>query len=267
MSALAVLLATACLAISEPELPRIAIIIDDLGNRPQNDHAAIEIPGPLAYAILPYSPFARELADAAQALGKEVLLHLPMEAEGDNHLLGRGALNTTMSRDAFVTTLRQALASVPHVIGVNNHMGSRLTRDLERMRWLMIELRAIGNLVYVDSRTTPMTVAGRAASEAKVPFVARDVFLDNRRDAESIHAQIDALISHARTSGDAIGIAHPHAETIAALIERLAMLDGVRLVAPTAMLGAQDCDIRPNPSAYSKPQKSQLHPMHRITIR
>ena len=253
------------MAVNETATPRIAIIIDDLGHRPQNDHAAIDLPGPLAYAILPYSPFAHELAEAAQASGKEVLLHIPMEAESNNHLLGRGALDTTMPHDIFVNTLRQALTSVPYLSGVNNHMGSRLTQDLERMRWLMTELRTIGNLVYVDSRTTPMTVAQRAASEAKVPFIARDVFLDNRRDAAYIHTQIDALISHALANGEGIGIAHPHPETIAVLIKRLTTLDRVRLVSLTALLRSRDCDKSANSRAYSKPQKLRLRQAQRTT--
>lgn len=231
------------------------------------DRAAIDLPGPLAYAILPYSPFARELAKAAQASGKDVLLHIPMEAESDNHLLGRGALNTTMERGVFVKTLRDALTSVPYLSGVNNHMGSRLTRDLERMRWLMSELDTIGDLVYIDSRTTPKTVARRAASEANVPFIARDVFLDNRRDAEYIHPQVDALISHAIENGEGIGIAHPHPETIAVLVERLAMLDGVRLVSPTTLLRLRDCDQSANSRAYSKPQKSRSLQAQRTTTR
>ncbi len=256
---------TACMAVEEIAIPKIAIIIDDLGNRPQQDRAAIDLPGPLAYAILPYSPFVHELAEAARASGKEVLLHLPMEAETNNHLLGRGALDTTMPHDIFVTTLRDALMSVPHVSGVNNHMGSRLTRDLERMRWLMTELRAIGDLVYVDSRTTPKTVARRAASEIDVPFVARDVFLDNRREADYINLQIDALISHARSNGEGIGIAHPHPETIAVLIERLEGLDNVRLVSLSALVGSRKCVS--NSRAYSTPRISQSRPAQRITTR
>ena len=267
MIPLALVLLSACLAVHDTATPRISIIIDDLGHRPRYDHAAIDLPGPLAYAILPYSPFARELAEAAQAAAKEVLLHIPMEAESENHLLGRGALDTTMPHEVFVKTLRHALTSVPYLSGVNNHMGSRLTRDLVRMRWLMMELRNIGNLVYVDSRTTPMTVAERAASEAKVPFIARDVFLDNRRDAAYIHAQIDALISHAHTNGEGVGIAHPHPETIAVLIERLTMLEGVRLVSLTELLRSRICEQIANSRAYSKPQKSRSPRAQRTTTR
>ena len=267
MIQIAAWLLTACLAVNETATPRIAIIIDDLGNQPEQDHAALRFPGPLAYAILPFSPFAHELAEAAKTSGKEVLLHLPMEAETNNHLLGPGALDTSMPQDIFVNTLRDALKSVPNLSGVNNHMGSRLTQDLERMKWLMTELQGIGNLVYVDSRTTPKSVSERAASEANIPFIARDVFLDNRRDEGYIHAQVDALIRHAHAHGEGVGIAHPYPETIAVLIERLAALDSVRLVSLAALLDRGACDEPVNPPVYSKPQKSQSHPRHRITTR
>jgi uncharacterized protein len=241
MIQLPALVLAACLGANDLTTPSIALIIDDLGNRPRHDQAAIDIPGPLAYAILPFSPFAAVLAEAATSSGKEVLLHLPMEAEADNHLLGPGALDTDMPRDAFVAALQTALDSVPHVSGVSNHMGSLLTRDLERMRWLMAELRSTGNLLYVDSRTTPETVARQAALEAGIPFAARDVFLDNRREASYIHGQVDALITHARSKGDGVGIAHPYPETIAVLIERLNALDGVRLVSLSTLLVRRGC--------------------------
>ena len=105
----------------------------------------------------------------------------------------------------------------------------------------MAELRNTDNLLYIDSRTTPKSVARQAAAEAKIPFVARDIFLDNRRETSYIHAQIDALIAHARSKGDGVGIAHPYPETIAVLVERLEMLDGVRLVSLSTLLGQREC--------------------------
>lgn len=241
MASVAGWLIGACLALTDA--PAIAIIVDDLGYRPAEDHAALTLPGPVAYGILPFTPHGRELAAAVHASGREVLLHLPMEAESDNHLLGPGALYVSMSRPAFGEAVQRALGELPHLVGVNNHMGSRLTRDEERMRWLMEELGLHGSLVYVDSRTTALTVARKAARVAQVPYLARDVFLDNQRDADYIHAQLDALVSRARERGYGIGIAHPHPETTAVLRQRLAALGDVHLVSLTQLRQPRCSDL------------------------
>jgi polysaccharide deacetylase 2 family uncharacterized protein YibQ len=238
----AALVLVACLAGGES--PAIALIIDDLGNRPDADRAALELPGPPAYAILPFTPQSAALAARARRNGAEVLLHLPMEADARNHLLGPGALLASMTRAEFTRALHAALREVPYIIGVNNHMGSRLTRDGERMGWLMAELAAAGGLLFIDSRTTPRSAAGIAARRAHVPYAARDVFLDNRRDEDYVDHQFDLLVAHAVRNGEAIGIAHPHAVTLAVLTRRLRGLSDARIVPLAEVVRRRQCRER-----------------------
>jgi uncharacterized protein len=230
----------ACLH-AQPATPAVALIIDDLGHRPAGDRAALALPGAVTFAILPHSPAATALAVRARASGRDVLLHLPMEAEADNHLLGAGALRADMARGEFVSTLHDALASVPYLSGVNNHMGSRLTRDRERMDWLMAELRAVGSLLYVDSRTTPGSTAAAAAAAQALPYAVRDVFLDNRQDPSYIERQFERLLARAARHGDAVGIAHPHPATLAVLARRLPALAGMRLVGIRRLIAERAC--------------------------
>ncbi|MDZ7803432.1 divergent polysaccharide deacetylase family protein [Thiohalophilus sp.] len=61
--------------------PAVSIIIDDLGNQQRSGLRAIDLPGPVTYAILPHRPFTRLLARHAHRQNKEVMIHLPMEAE------------------------------------------------------------------------------------------------------------------------------------------------------------------------------------------
>ena len=240
MSLLAALALGACLE-AAPVTPAIALIIDDLGHRPAADSAALALPGAVTYAILPYSPGAAGLARAVRATGREVLLHLPMEAEANNHLLGPGALRADMPHREFVDTLHRALREVPYLSGVNNHMGSRLTRDRRRMDWLMAELSAVGHLVYIDSRTTAASAAADAAGAARLPYAARDVFLDNRQDQRYIDRQFDLLLARAAQRGDAIGIAHPHPATLAVLARRLRALAGLRVLGVRELIGERAC--------------------------
>lgn len=211
--------------------PVIALIIDDVGDRPVEGLRTVRLPGPVACAFLPHTPHARELAERAHAAGKEVMLHLPMQATRGNRL-GPGGVTIDMSRALFLRTLRDDLASLPYVAGVNNHMGSLLTRHPGHMSWLMEELRYRGELFFIDSRTSARSVAQQLAREWEVPTSGRDVFLDHHRSRPAIRAAFEQLLRVARVQGSAVGIGHPYPETLDVLEEALPRLqaEGVRLV-------------------------------------
>ncbi len=139
---------------------------------------AIELPGPVACSFLPYSAHTHRLALLAHSRHKEVMLHLPMQTV-ETRPLDRGGLRLDMTHHEFVQALQQDLAEVPDAVGINNHMGSLLTRHPGHMLWLMQEINRRGNLFFVDSRTTRATVALQVAMENDVPSLKRDVFLDN----------------------------------------------------------------------------------------
>jgi polysaccharide deacetylase 2 family uncharacterized protein YibQ len=126
---------------AEAPAPTLAIIIDDMGNTQGPGNTALALPGALTYSFLPHTRFARPLAERAHAAGREVMLHLPMEPD-DRANPGPGGLTQDMTRAELERTLAQDLAAVPHVAGVNNHMGSRLTRHAETMGWLMDGLQS-----------------------------------------------------------------------------------------------------------------------------
>ena len=201
---------------------------------------AIALPGPLAYSILPFSPNGSELALEASRKGKEVLLHMPMQSNSAEHLHEPSALTIDMSHTQFVDTLQRAMTSVPLATGINNHMGSLLTRHPGPMQWLMETIRAHGYF-FVDSRTTPYTVAADIAKRNHVPNLTRDVFLDNVEDKAYINAQFDRLIALAKKQGTALAIAHPRPQTIAMLSRVLPSLNdyGVRLVSLREMIAYQ----------------------------
>lgn len=223
----------------ETALPAIAIIIDDIGYRHREDLEVAALPGPLTLSILPHSPHAAEMAARAAATGKDVMLHLPMEPLRNEKdvALGPGALMRHMDRVEVMRTLNAALRSVPAAIGVNNHMGSLLTRELEHMRWLMESLQ-IHDKFFVDSVTSERSIAADVAARTGVPNVKRDVFLDNARDARNLRAEFAELVRIARRKGSALAIGHPHPETIAMLGETLPQLErlGVRLVSVPVLL-------------------------------
>lgn len=196
--------------------PAVGLIIDDLGYDFALGNQAVELPGSLTYAILPHTPYAKALAQNAYAHGKEVMVHLPMEAE-NGAAMGPGGLSTRMCELDFRRVVRAALQSVPHARGVNNHMGSLLTRQTGAMGWFMSTLAHASGYYFVDSRTDDRSVAQLVAAQYGLPTTRRDVFLDNQRDPAYIAAQLDRLVASALVQGTAIGIAHPYPESIAVL--------------------------------------------------
>jgi polysaccharide deacetylase 2 family uncharacterized protein YibQ len=237
-----VVLLTAQAQAQPPAVPQatISIIIDDMGKRQETGHRVLALPGPVACAFLPRARHTRELADQANRRGREVLLHLPMDSV-DGHPLDEGAVTLEMTETEFVGTVLDNLQRVPHVIGVNNHMGSLLTRHPGHMRWLMEAIRHQGALFFVDSRTTKATVALQVAEENGVPGIRRNVFLDNSLDKKDIAFQFDRLVALAREQGTALAIGHPYPQTLAVLEQRLPRLaqQGVRLVTVRELIEQQ----------------------------
>ena len=232
---------------AEPS-PRIAIIIDDLGYRLDAGHRAIELPGPVAYAILPGTPRGRALAETAHRSGKEVLLHLPLEAVEHHGPPEPSGITLDMSRSAFQEAFAAAIESVPFAIGVSSHRGSLLTRHPGHMRWLMEEIRARDGLFFVDSFTTHASVALQMASEAGVVAAKRDVFLDNDRSAGALAREFGQLMRLAKKRGAAVGIGHPYPETLEFLERKLRTLDaeGIALVPVSELL--RTADLYPQPA-------------------
>ncbi|MCP1728109.1 polysaccharide deacetylase 2 family uncharacterized protein YibQ [Natronospira proteinivora] len=221
--------------------PRLAVIIDDLGDRADLDFQVVNLPVPLSCAILPHTPHGALVARRCQEQDKDVMLHIPLQAESFNELLGPGRLELDMDEATFRETFRESLASVPGAVGVNNHMGSLLTRHPGAMTWLMEELNEAG-LFFVDSRTTTQSVAMKMAQEQSVPATQRDIFLDSDQDIDAIEAELERAIRIAHDHGEAVVIGHPYPETVEVLSRRLPWLEletGIQLISITELIGRE----------------------------
>ena len=192
--------------------PAVALIIDDLGYQWRNDKRAVNLPGPVAVSILPHTPYAKRLANYANKRDVTVMLHLPLAPLREGTSKGGVSLDTTESE--FSTYLSEAMQSVPHVKGVNNHQGSLITQHPGHMAWLMQEIAGRGNLFFVDSYTTHHSVALSIAKEHKIPSIRRHVFIDDEKDTHAMEKQFQRLKRLARKQGVAVAIAHPHQVTL-----------------------------------------------------
>ncbi len=215
---------------ARPDMPRIAILIDDLGYNRQGMEASLILPSEVALAILPGTPYGEKTALASQKQKRITLLHAPMENQR-KLTLGHGGLYAEMSEEELKKTLEESLDSLPGVQGANNHMGSLLTENATSMKWVM-EILQSRSLFFIDSLTSPQSVAKQTAQAFGLDTVSRDVFLDNIRTEQAIDRQFSRLLKLARQHGSALAIGHPYPETTRYLKKRLAQLEaeGIRLV-------------------------------------
>ena len=223
---------------SSSEAAKLAsIIIDDIGNSYEHGQTIINFPAPITLAILPQTRFARKLATQAHNSNKEVMLHLPLQSI-EHHKPTPGTLKLHMTQQQFTQQLKDNIASVPHISGINNHMGSLLTQHPGHMDWLMAEVAKHDDVYFVDSRTSNKSVVTEMATSHQVPNLVRDVFLDPDFKPETIRRQFDRFIELVKKNGHAIAIAHPHPVTLSFLKQNLDKFaeNGIEIVPVSKLL-------------------------------
>ena len=236
-----------------PSSPRIAIVVDDLGYEPVKDAEWLDFPERITVSVLPFGPSSKSIAASARAHGFGVILHVPMEPEGpatdrtEPYLLRRG-----MTPEEIADRFARMAADVPQANGASNHMGSAFTSDPAVMDAFAQALKEKGYF-FVDSVTSPRTVALRAAEQAGVPAVRRDVFLDDDARPEEIRRRWDRALRIAKERGSALLLCHSRRETRLLLVELLPRLrkEGILAVTVEELLVAQD--TLPRSGGHSSP--------------
>ncbi|MEM9601518.1 MAG: divergent polysaccharide deacetylase family protein [Pseudomonadota bacterium] len=200
----------------------VSIIIDDVGHNRRYGERVARLPAPLTLSILPHTPFDQHFANLGRTLGKEVMLHMPMQAIG-NRAAYPNQLEADMAHPTFMATLRSNLGAFDGYTGINNHQGSLMMGNAPRLEWMMAEI-ANRNVFFVDSRTIGRSPANRIATRYGIATSDRDVFLDHEVSETVISRQFDRLVTRALRDGHAVAIGHPHPATIAVLERKLPSL-------------------------------------------
>lgn len=201
--------------VAAPVRPRLALIIDDVGLDPGAAARVLALGAPLTIAVLPYADQAAAIARTAEAGGRDVLVHVPMEPLGLEDP-GPHALRVDLDDADLRARIRWAMARVPGAVGLNNHMGSRFTADPRALRIALSAIAGQGPL-FVDSMTTAESRGLAVADGLGLAALRRDVFLDHVIEADAIHERLAEALELARTQGYAVMIGHPHEATLAAL--------------------------------------------------
>jgi len=191
---------------AKPDSPTIIIVIDDAGHNIKQLEPFLNLPFPMTIAVLPGLGFSRESAERVVAAGKELILHQPMEALGGSDP-GPRAISLAMSPEEASRILSENLDALPGVVGLNNHMGSAVTREPGLMR-VMLDIAKTRGIYYLDSLTSSGTATAVLCREMEFPYWERDVFLDNSGDKQSILHALEEGKKTARDQGAAVMIGH-----------------------------------------------------------
>ena len=202
---------------------KIAIIIDDMGIDVANSYALMDMKGPFTLSFLPYAEKLNSQTEFAQKNHHALMIHMPMEAMNGAMMDTPGLLKVSTTSDLFGEQLDSNLGKMKGYTGLNNHMGSLLTQDEDKMTLLMQKLKASGDY-FVDSRTINTSVAADVAEREGVPYLVRDVFLDHNPSLEAVHQSLQHVEKVAENKGIAIAIGHPKTNTVQAIREWLPTL-------------------------------------------
>jgi polysaccharide deacetylase 2 family uncharacterized protein YibQ len=233
------------------QIRRAAVIVDDLGQDLEAARKLLALPYPITVSILPHLRHSVATAEEAHRAGREVMLHLPMEPDSSAQP-GKGEIRVGMQAWEVEHIIKDDLASVPYAVGVNNHMGSRATTDPALMGEVTRVLAA-HHLYFVDSRTTPASVAFDVARRKGLPTFYRSVFLDDTETLAYTLGQLRDFRRAVDAQGAAIAIGHPNPTTVAALARFLPELGqaDIQLVPASRLLQLPEVARLTRPHATS----------------
>ncbi len=237
--------------------PMIAIVIDDMGVDVKRSARALQnLHVPVTLSYLPYARHVQQQADAAKARGHEVFLHLPWQADDAAANPGPQHLSLKMTPEKLQENIIFNLDRFTGYSGVNNHMGSKFSRHRPGLTLVMTEIKKRG-LFYLDSKTTPHSLAEKVALENGIPTSHRDVFLDHDEDSQMINTSLHEVEEIARRTGSVIAIGHPKDITLAALESWLPTLEpkGFQLVPVSVVIKHRNTKHCTDPTHHQPTEK------------
>ena len=200
--------------VSEKYIGKLAVIVDDCGYDIKSVRRLTDVGLPFSYAILPYKDFSNDALEVIKNTGNVPMLHLPMEPSNRSAMSeGSRTILTDMKEKDIKAMTKKAIESLPGIMGVNNHQGSKATTDKRVMETVLREVKK-NDMFFVDSKTIGTSIARDMAREMGVKTARNDVFLDNSKDIEEIRKQVYKAIELAEKNGSAIAICHARPATV-----------------------------------------------------
>jgi polysaccharide deacetylase 2 family uncharacterized protein YibQ len=222
----------------------VAIVIDDFGNDMTGTKEMMALKLQFTVAVMPFLPTTHRDAEWAHSLGHDVLVHLPMEPiRGLSSWLGPGAITTSLNNAEIRSRVNAAIDDVPYAVGMNNHMGSKVTADPRIMKVVLEVCRERG-LFFLDSRTNYRSVITKLSDHIGVRTLDNHIFLDDHYTMQHINKQLALIHTFLLKHDECVVIGHvgpPGKKTAEALnhVERK-LADKIEFVSLLQMLSIKD---------------------------
>ncbi len=187
--------------------PSLVFLFDDGGHNMNQLEAFVTLPFPVTIAVLPKLSHSAQAGERVRKSGNELILHQPMQAVDLKVNPGAGAIGPNMSEDDIRAILFENILEVGPVTGFNNHEGSLITADAEKMSWIM-KFASDEGLYFLDSRTNSQTKVPYVAQALGYSYYQRNIFLDNSKDRAAILAEIEKGLKFANRAGSVVMIGH-----------------------------------------------------------
>ncbi|MCC2685701.1 MAG: sugar deacetylase [Paenibacillaceae bacterium] len=185
-----------------------AIVIDDFGSNMLGTKEMFELPIVFTAAIIPFQPTTKRDAEWAHRTGNEVIVHLPMEAKGGGRRwLGKNAITSDLSDEEVRKRVNEAIDDVPFAVGLNNHMGSKVTGD-ERIMKIVLQVCRERGLYFLDSKTNYFSVSKKIAEQVGVRYVENRIFLDDVQSINRITKQMRKIGVYLEDHNECVAIGH-----------------------------------------------------------
>lgn len=187
---------------------KVAIVIDDFGNNMEGTDQMLSLPIPLTVAVMPFLPSTKKDAISAHEKGYQVIVHLPMEPRhGKASWLGPNAITSNLSDQEIRRRVLAAIADVPYAIGMNNHMGSKVTSD-ERIMRIVLSVCKEKGLFFLDSKTNYWSIVSKIGNDLNVPVIENNLFFDDLYTHRHIEKQSKLLLERVKKEPTIIAIGH-----------------------------------------------------------
>jgi hypothetical protein len=203
----------------------ICLVIDDFGfafNKNIKDF--FKLSDKLTFAIIPGTSYSQIIAEYADSLGYEVIVHMPMESYDQDSSKYIFELHDRLNAHLVDEKINRAFKEIPNALGINNHQGSRATGSLQLMKDVARSLKKIDKF-FLDSFTNPESRAYITMRRYGVPTQLRQVFLDHIESEKEINSNLDSLVSLSHIMPIAIGIGHVKPSTLRVLQKEIPRLE------------------------------------------
>ncbi len=198
----------------------LVFVFDDGGHQVSHTQDFIDLPFDVTIAVLPQLADSVETAQLVRHSGNELFLHQPMQAINLNINPGPGAILPGMTTGEAASIVRQNLAELGKVAGINNHEGSLITSDRNLMN-AVLDVCDDNDIFFLDSRTTADTVVPMLALERDIIIHDRDIFIDNEKDKAYMREMVEKGLKIADEQGYAIMIGHVTTPLLASLLDEM----------------------------------------------